>query len=117
MKVFPSVIRAVLGRPPTPSSEWIPVKTPRSCFSAATKLSSVGQAATKRISKNLSTGIFLSFPDHMFRRNQAPAGDQHRGDGNRRGRLRKAGQDQERGRQQRRRVGRGAQHADVAALH
>ena len=40
-----------------------------------------------------------------------------RGDRNRRGRLRIAGQDQKCRRQQRRRVGRGPQHADIAALH
>ena len=56
-------------------------------------------------------------PHHIFRRDQSTAGDQDRGDGNRGGCLRKARKNQKRRRQQRRRIGRGAQHADVAALH
>ena len=59
----------------------------------------------------------LALPEHIPRRDQAAAGDQHGGDRDVRARSRKAGQNQERRREQRRRVGRGAEHADVAALH
>src|SRR6267378_6086744 len=117
MKVFPSVIRAVLGRPPTPSFEWTPVNTPLSCFSAATVQSDVRQAAAKRISTSLSTRIILLLPKHILRRDQATTGNQDRGDRNGRARLRKARYNQERGREQRCRVGRRTQHADIAALH
>ena len=56
-------------------------------------------------------------PDHILRRDQAAAGDQDRGDGDVGARFCKARADQERGREQRRRVGGGAEHADIAALH
>src|SRR5258708_25642843 len=58
-----------------------------------------------------------ALPNHILRRDQAAAGDQHGRDYDIRTRFGKTGQNQKRGREQRRRVGRGPQHADVAALH
>src|SRR6266480_6774532 len=59
----------------------------------------------------------LASSEHILRRDQAAAGDQHGRNRNADARFGKARQDQKRGREQWRRVGRSAQHADVAALH
>ena len=61
--------------------------------------------------------VTVVLPDHILRRDQSAAGNQHGGDGNRRTRPGKARHNQKRRGEQRRGVGRRTQHADVAALH